>query len=185
MQMKDWYRKWTNYKEASGWGQEGNHKTQLAYLRTVVLDEIRTMINFDSLTNVARAIHEIKTYMNMAVIPLTLQRLELLQYKPPLGQSQTVTTQTLVQMFRECEGFAMTPEETLIICMLNTITDKALMVKVNENLTDGMSWMEVRNIIVKLDRAAHLSDVYCQAKRMHANAAQSKSCRACGKSGHM
>ena len=79
----------------------------------------------------------------------------------------------------------MTPEETLIICMLNTITDKALMVKVNENLTDGMSWMEVRNIIVKLDRAAHLSDVYCQTNRMHANAAQSKSCRACGKSGHM
>ena len=137
------------------------------------------------MTTVARAIHEIKTYMNMAVIPLTLQRLEMLRYKPPSGQSQTVTTQTLVQMFRECEGFAMTPEETLIICMLNTITDKALMVKVNENLTDGMSWMEVRNIIVKLDRAAHLSDVYRQTNRMHANAAQSKSCRACGKSGHM
>ena len=56
----------------------------------------------------------------------------------------------------------MTPEQTLIICMLNTITDKALMVKVNENLQEGMTWMEVRNIIVKLDRAAHLSDVYRQ-----------------------
>ena len=54
------------------------------------------------------------------------------------------------------------------------------MVKVNENLTDGMSWMEVRNIIIKLD-----SDVYHQTNIMHANAAQSKSCRACGKSGHM
>ena len=30
MQMKDWYRKWTNYMEASGWGQGGNHRTQLA-----------------------------------------------------------------------------------------------------------------------------------------------------------
>ena len=59
------------------------------------------------------------------------------------------------------------------------------MVKVNESLTDRMSWMDVRNIIVKLDRAAHLSDVYRQTNRMHANAAQSKSCRACGKSGHM
>ena len=93
------------------------------------LGRIRTTINFDSMTTVARAIHEIKTYLNMAVIPLTLQRLEMLCYKPPSGQSQTVTTQHLIQMFCECEGFTMTPEETLIICMLNTITDNALMVK--------------------------------------------------------
>ena len=96
-----------------------------------------------------------------------------------------MTTQLLVQMFRECKGFAMTPEDTLIICMLNTITDKNLMVKVNENLMEGMPWTKVRNIIVKLDRAAHLSDVYCQTNRMYANAAQNKSCRACRKSGHM
>ena len=32
MQMKDWYRKWENYKEASRWGQGENYKTQLAYL---------------------------------------------------------------------------------------------------------------------------------------------------------
>ena len=24
MQMKDWYRKWTNYMEASGWGEGEN-----------------------------------------------------------------------------------------------------------------------------------------------------------------
>ena len=74
----------------------------------------------------------------MAVMPLTLQRLEMLRYKPPAGQSQTMTTQTLVQMFREAEGFAMIPEEKLIICMLNTITDKQLMVKVQENITEHM-----------------------------------------------
>ena len=74
----------------------------------------------------------------MVVMPLTLQRLEMLRYKPPAGQSQTMTTQTLVRMFREAEGFAMTPQETLIICMLNTITDKQLMVKVNENIVEGM-----------------------------------------------
>ena len=77
----------------------------------MVSDEIRTAINFDSMTTLARAIHEIKTYLNMAVIPLTLQRLEMLCYKPPSGQSQTVTTQHLIQMFRECEGFKMTPEK--------------------------------------------------------------------------
>ena len=74
MQMKDWYRKWENYQEASGWGQEENHKTQLAYLRTVVSDEIRMAISFDGMNTVARAIYEIKRYLNMAVMPLTLQR---------------------------------------------------------------------------------------------------------------
>ena len=93
----------------------------------------------------------------MAVIPLTLQRLEMLCYKPPAGQSQTMTTQTLVQMFGESEAFTMTREETLIICMLNTITDKQLMVKVQENITEDMEWTEVRNVIVNLDRGAHLS----------------------------
>ena len=50
MQMKDWYKKWTNYMQASGLGQEGNERTKLAYLRTVVSDEICTAINYDSMT---------------------------------------------------------------------------------------------------------------------------------------
>ena len=79
----------------------------------------------------------------------------------------------------------MTPTMTLIIVMLNTITSKELMVKVNENLRDDMRWEDVRNIIVKLDRAAHLSDQYRNTNRMHVSAAQNKICRACGKSGHM
>ena len=88
-------------------------------------------------------------------------------------------------MFRECNRFAMTPEETLIIVMLNTITNKDLMVKVNKNLREDIAWTDVRNIIVKLDRAAHLSDQYQNTNKMHASAAQNKSCRACGKLGHM
>ena len=36
MQMKAWFKKWTNYMRASGWGQEENHETQLVYLCTVV-----------------------------------------------------------------------------------------------------------------------------------------------------
>ena len=65
-------------------------------------------------------------------------------------------------MFWEAEGFTMTPEETLIICMLNTIQNKNMMIKVQEHITEDMLWEEVRKIIVKLDRAAHLSDVYRQ-----------------------
>merc|ERR1712240_880113 len=79
----------------------------------------------------------------------------------------------------------MIPEETLIICMVNTITYKQLMIKVNENIVEGMDWTEVRNVTVKLDRAAHLSEIYHQTNRMHANAEQTESCRACGKNGHM
>ena len=119
MQMKDWYKKWTNYMMVSGWCQEGNKRTKLAYLCTVVSDEIHTAINYDSITTEARAIHEIKTYLNEAVIPLTLQHLEMLRYKPPSVQSQTLTTQHLIQMFRECEGFAMTPEETMMMTLIN------------------------------------------------------------------
>ena len=48
-----------------------------------------------------------------------------------------------------------------------------------------MRWDDVRNIIVKLDRAAHLSDQYRNTNRMYASAAQNKSCRACRKSCHM
>ena len=79
----------------------------------------------------------------------------------------------------------MTPEETLIICMLNTIQDKNMMIKVQENITEDMPWTEVRNVIVKFDRAAHLRNVYRQTNQMHASAVQSKSCRACRKKGPM
>ena len=85
-----------------------------------------------------------------------------------------MTTQTLVQMFLESEGFTMTLEETLIICMLNTIQDKNMMIKVQENITEDMPLNKLRKVIVNLDREAHLSDVYCQTNQMHASAAQSK-----------
>ena len=56
----------------------------------------------------------------------------------------------------------MTPEETLMICMLNTIQDKNLMIKVQEYIKENMDWEEVWNILVNLDRAAHISDSNCQ-----------------------
>ena len=59
------------------------------------------------------------------------------------------------------------------------------MVKVQEHIKETMDCEKVRNIIVKLDRAAHLSDSYRQNNRMYANAAQTKACRACVKKGHM
>ena len=72
MQMKDWYHKWDNYQCPSGWGQGDNHKTQLAYLRTVVSDKMRTAINFNGMRTVVNALHEIRKYLNIAVMPLTL-----------------------------------------------------------------------------------------------------------------
>ena len=71
---------------------------KLTYLRTVVSDEIRTAIDFDGMRTVANALHKIRKYLNIVVMPLTLQRLEMLRYKPPAGQSQTVTTQSMIQM---------------------------------------------------------------------------------------
>ena len=37
--MKEWFITWTNYREASGWGQD-TQKTQLAYLRMTISEEI-------------------------------------------------------------------------------------------------------------------------------------------------
>ena len=121
LQIKDWYRKWENYQLASGWGQGDNHRTQLAYLCTCVSDEICTAINYDSLRMVQNALHLIKEYLNMSIMLLSLQRVKMLRYSPPSGQSQTVTTQTLIQMIREVSGFEITPNEVLVICLLNTI----------------------------------------------------------------
>ena len=64
------------YKEASAWGT-GSHKTQHAYLRMCISEEIRTAIQFDYLKTVPEALHEIKTYLDMAVMPLTLRQLEV------------------------------------------------------------------------------------------------------------
>ena len=88
--------------QASGWGQEGNERTKLAYHCTLVSDKIHTAINYDSITTEARAIHEIKTYLNEAVILLTLQRLEMLRYKPiwSVTNSHDPTSNSDVQRVR-------------------------------------------------------------------------------------
>ena len=65
-------------------------------------------------------------------------------------------------MFRECSGFNITPNEVLVICLLNTIQDKLMMVKVQEQMSEMMGWEEVRNIIIKIDNASRLSDMYKQ-----------------------
>ena len=96
----------------------------------------------------------------MAIMLLNLKWLKVLRYKPPSGQSQTVTTQTIVQMFREANGFKMTPNKVLIICLVNTIQDKNLMIKVQEQMTEHMDWEQVRNKMIKMDRALHLLKSY-------------------------
>ena len=129
-------------------------------------DEIKTNINFDSVRTVQTALHQMKEYLDMAIMPLNLQQLEVVRYKPPSGQSQTVTTQTIVQMFREANAFEMTPNEVLISCLLNTIQDKNLMIKVQEQMTEHMDWEQMRNTIIKMDRTSHLLESYRQKDRM-------------------
>ena len=162
-----------------------NHRTQLAYLGTCVSDEIHTAIDFDNLRTVQNTLHLIKEYMKNSVMPLTLQRVELLHYSPPQGQSQSATTQTIIQMFRECSGFDITPQEVLIICLLNTIQEKSVLIKVQEQITERSTWEEVHNLIVKIDNASRLSDAYKLKNRFSGAAVQAKACRASGKKGHM
>ena len=78
-------------------------------------------------------------------MPLMLQRIKLLQYSPPQGQSQSATTQTIIELFRGCDGFSITPEEVLIICLLNTIQEKSVLIKVQEQISETSTWEQVRN----------------------------------------
>ena len=82
-------------------------------------DEIRTAINFDNVRTVNHALHQIKEYLDMAIMPLCLQRLEVLHYKPPQGQTQTAPTLAVVQMLCKADMFGIIGE-----AVLNTIQDK-------------------------------------------------------------
>ena len=149
-------------------------------------EEIRTAVDFDNIRTVDRAIFDIRAYMTSSVMPLTLQRLDLFRYSPPQGQSQSATTQTVVELFRNCEGFSITPEEVLIICLLNTIQEKSVLVKVQEGIDATTTWENVRNLIVKIDSTSRISDGFKQGKiRASGATAGIKACRACGRKGHM
>ena len=82
LSLSEWLKSFLYYKEASAWGTAG-HKTQLAYLRTCISEEIRTAVQLDYLKTVPEALYNIKTYLDMAVMPLTLRQLEGVRYYPP------------------------------------------------------------------------------------------------------
>ena len=122
--------------------------------------------------------------MKSSVMPLTLQRIELLRYSLPQGQSQSAATQTIIEIFRGCDGFSITPEEVLIICLLNTIQEKSVLIKVQEQITETSTWEQVHNLIVKIDSTSRISDNFKQKTRFSGTAAGLKACRACGKKGY-
>ena len=63
----------------------------------------------------------------------------------------------MVHMFHEADMFGIIGEDVLIISMLNTIQNKTIMIKVQEQLTDRIDWETVRNNIFKIDNKAFLS----------------------------
>ena len=54
--INNWFKCWENYRHASGWGQGDNHRTQLAYLRMCLSEEIRTAVDYDNLETVDKAL---------------------------------------------------------------------------------------------------------------------------------
>merc|ERR1712112_422239 len=80
----------------------------------------------------------------------------------------------------------MGPEEVLIICLLNTIQEKSVLVKVQEAFDAKTTWETVCNLIVKIDSTSRISDEFKQRKiRASCATAGVKACRACGRKGHM
>merc|ERR1712082_446786 len=92
----------------------------------------------------------------------------------------------VVELFHNCKGFSITPDEVLIIFLLNTIQEKNVLVKVQEAIDSKTTWETVRNLIVKIDSTSHISDEFKQRKiRASGAAAGVKACRVCDKKGHM
>merc|ERR1711895_382824 len=80
----------------------------------------------------------------------------------------------------------ITPDLVLIICLLNTIQEKSVLIKVQEQILETSTWEQVCNLIVKIDSTSRISDNYKQTKICHSGvAAGLKACRTCGKKGHM
>ena len=98
----------------------------------VLSDQIWTVIIFYNTSTVNTALYQIKQYLDMAVMPQCLRRLEVLRYKRPLGQSQTINTQFVVHMFREVIMWDFRPQDIMAMCLLNTIQDKSMMIKFQE-----------------------------------------------------
>ena len=80
-------------------------------------------------------------------------------------------------MFRERSGINITPQEVLIICLLNTIQVKTMLIKVQEQMTERSTWEEVRIIIIKIDNASRLSDAYKLKNRYSGATVQTKACK--------
>merc|ERR1711989_147090 len=100
----------------------------------------------------------------------------------PQGQTQSAKTQTIIELFRGCNGFSITPEEVLIICLLNTIQEKSVLIKVQEQISETSTWEQFRNLIVKIDSTSRISDNFKQTRIRHSGvAAGLKACRACVK----
>ena len=88
-------------------------------------------------------------------------------------------------MFCECSGFEITPAKVLIICLLNTIKEKSVLIKVQEQITETLTWEEVHNLVVKIDSTSRLSDTFKPKNHFSGATVCTKACRACGKKGHM
>ena len=127
----------------------------------------------------------------MAVMPLTLRQLEVIRYRTPQGQSQELTTKTVIQMFREAQFWDVVPEQILKVILLNTIQTTEMMTKVQERLREDDNWEVVRNHIITLDRASAMSKDYMNTPRRErldgamAQTRKKEICLACGRKGHL
>ena len=59
LQLNDWFKQFENYQAASGWGRD-SHRIQMAYLRPILSEEIRTAITFDHKDTVNEALRAVK-----------------------------------------------------------------------------------------------------------------------------
>ena len=69
----------------------------------------------------------------------------MVRYRPPQGQSQTLTTQMVIQMFQEAQFWDVVPEQIMKVILLNTIQTTEMMTKVQERLKEAEDWEVVKH----------------------------------------
>ena len=94
-----------------------------------------------------------RTYLDITVMPLVLVKLQALRYQAPHGESQTVTTNKVLQLYREANINTMSGEEIGHLMAIHSVTNKEIIEDINKELSTLRTGEEVLRRVTMLDKS--------------------------------
>ena len=186
--INTWFDDFNSYRFASGWSS-GPHHVQKAYLKNVLSEEIQIAIDFRHIGTIDEILRVTKDYLERTVTPIELTRLEALRYRGPPGQSQTATTNSTMQLYRNAEMHMMSGEDIMKLGAINSVTDREIMKELTKDLRNLTTYQEIVERITLLDKSNVISNSLLETQKKHysyqVNSAFKKiRCQRCGKTDH-